>query len=116
MDYSMISMVEHLVPISEFSKGKTAHIFDDVKNNNSEYIVLKNNQPTAVLISVDEYKRVKQLEAYLEKIDEEMLLTQAIAAQKGIKQEDAISLKDLMVKYQIDPAEVEKAIESVEIE
>ena len=116
MELDVVNMIERLVPVSEFSKGKTAHIFDDVKNNNSEYIILKNNQPTAVLISLDEYKKVKRLGAYLEQVDEKMLFEQALKAQSSFKQEDAITMDELMKEYGINPAEVEKAMESVEIE
>ena len=116
MELDIVRMVDRLIPVSEFSKGKTAHIFDDVKNNNSEYIVLKNNQPTAVLISVDEYKKVKQLGAYLEQVDEQMLFEQALKAQASFNQKDAISLEKLIEKHGLDPAEVNAAVESVEIE
>ena len=116
VELDIVRMVERLIPVSEFSKGKTSHIFDDVKNNNSEYIILKNNQPTAVLISIDEYKKVKQLTAYLEQVDEQMLFEQAREAQASFKQEDTISLGELMKKHGLDPAEVNAAVESVEIE
>ena len=116
MNLDIVNMVERLIPVSEFSKGKTSHIFDDVKNNNSEYIILKNNQPTAVLISVEEYKKVKQLGAYLEQVDERMLFQQAVKAQAGFNPNDAITMSELMKEYGISPAEVDKAMESVEIE
>jgi len=116
VELDIIRMVDRLIPVSEFSKGKTAHIFDDVKNNNSEYIVLKNNQPTAVLISVDEYKKVKQLGAYLEQVDEKMLFEQALKAQASFNQKDTVTMDELMKEYGISLAEVEEAMESVEIE
>jgi len=116
MELDIVRMVDRLIPVSEFSKGKTAHIFDDVKNNNSEYIVLKNNQPTAVLISVDEYKKVKQLGAYLEQVDEKILFEQALKAQASFNQEDAVTMDELVKEYDISPSEVEEAMGSVEIE
>jgi len=112
----VIRMVERLVPVSDFSKGKTSHIFDDVKNNNAEYIILKNNQPTAVLISMEDYKKVKRLQMYLERIDDEILFARAIKAQSRFVQEEALSLEEIMIKHGIDPAEVDAAVESVEIE
>ena len=53
MSFAFANMTEKLIPISDFSQGKAGKIFNDVAQNNSEYIVLKNNQPTAVLISVN---------------------------------------------------------------
>ena len=52
IDYGLLNFTQHLVPISDFSRGKTAQLFDDVKNNNTEYVVLKNNQPTAMVIAM----------------------------------------------------------------
>ena len=60
MKASLIDFTERLVPISDFSQGKAGKIFNDVAENNKEYIVLKNNQPTAVLISMQEYKEVQE--------------------------------------------------------
>lgn len=68
MNLSILELTEKLVPISDFSQGKAGKIFNDVHNNNSEYIVMKNNQPTAVVISVEAYKemqeKIARLEAY----------------------------------------------------
>lgn len=58
MDNEILNFTERLIPISDFSKGKTSRIFDDVKNNHTEYIVLKNNQPTAMVISLDSYREL----------------------------------------------------------
>ncbi|MDD6797160.1 MAG: type II toxin-antitoxin system Phd/YefM family antitoxin [Bacteroides sp.] len=73
MNISILELTEKLVPISDFSQGKAGKIFNDVHNNNSEYIVMKNNQPTAVVISVDAYRemqeKIARLEAYKNRIE-----------------------------------------------
>lgn len=78
MSMALMDFAERLVPISDFSQGKAGKIFSDVAENNNEYIVLKNNQPTAVLVSVKEYrdtqKKVAKLEELLEKIENIRLL------------------------------------------
>lgn len=78
MSMALMDFTERLVPISDFSQGKAGKIFSDVAENNNEYIVLKNNQPTAVLVSVKEYrdtqKKVAKLEELLEKIENIRLL------------------------------------------
>lgn len=70
-----ISLVNNFVSVSEFSQGKANKIFNDVYNNNQEYVVVKNNKPTAVVISVEEFeemnKKIERLEAFAEKIKEE---------------------------------------------
>ena len=61
----ILNFADKLIPISDFSKGKTAQIFEDVKNNNAEYIVLKNNQPTALTIIVKWQIRQQRWNYYL---------------------------------------------------
>lgn len=68
-----IDLVNNFVSVSEFSQGKANRIFNDVAANHQEYVVVKNNKPTAVVISVEEYQkmndRIKRLEAYAEKME-----------------------------------------------
>lgn len=44
------NILQSLVPISQFNKGKAAQIFDRLRTE-KELIVLKNNQPSAVILS-----------------------------------------------------------------
>lgn len=78
MSITLLDLTERLVPISDFSQGKAGKIFNDVAENNNEYIILKNNQPTAVLLSVKEYREIQEksarLEALLEKVENIRLL------------------------------------------
>ena len=60
MSMALIEFTERLVPISDFSQGKAGKIFSDVSENDHEYIILKNNQPTAVLLSIKEYKAIQE--------------------------------------------------------
>ncbi len=73
MNPTLLDLTERLVPISDFSQGKAGKIFNDVAQNNNAYIVLKNNQPTAVVLSVKEYRetqeKLSRLERLLEKIE-----------------------------------------------
>jgi prevent-host-death family protein len=73
MSMELVEFTEKLVPISDFSQGKAGKIFNDVAENNSEYIVLKNNQPTAVVISIQKYSetqnKLSKLERLLENIE-----------------------------------------------
>ena len=43
-----INLVNNFVSVSEFSQGKANKIFNDVAENHQEYLVMKNNKPTAV--------------------------------------------------------------------
>lgn len=53
--------LQSLVPISQFNKGQAAKIFDRL-HSEKELIVLKNNQPSAVLLSPEEYTRLTEIE------------------------------------------------------
>ena len=68
MSMALVEFAEKLVPISDFSQGKAGKIFSDVAENNNEYIVLKNNQPTAVVMSIKEYVETQKKVSKLEKL------------------------------------------------
>ncbi|MDD6217146.1 MAG: type II toxin-antitoxin system Phd/YefM family antitoxin [Roseburia sp.] len=54
-------LLQSLVPISQFNKGQAAKIFDRLRSE-KELIVLKNNQPSAVILSPEEYTRLTEIE------------------------------------------------------
>ena len=54
-------LLQSLVPISQFNKGQAAKIFDRL-HSERELIVLKNNQPSAIILSPDEYTRLTEIE------------------------------------------------------
>lgn len=53
--------LQSLVPISQFNKGQAAKIFDRL-HSEKELIVLKNNQPSAIILSPEEYTRLTEIE------------------------------------------------------
>lgn len=53
--------LQSLVPISQFNKGQAAKIFDRLHSEKA-LIVLKNNQPSAVILSLEEYTRLTEIE------------------------------------------------------
>lgn len=53
--------LQSMVPISQFNKGQAAKIFDRL-HSEKELIVLKNNQPSAVILSPEEYTRLTEIE------------------------------------------------------
>lgn len=54
-------LLKSLVPISQFNKGQAAKIFDRL-HSERELIVLKNNQPSAIILSPEEYTRLTEIE------------------------------------------------------
>lgn len=54
-------LLQSLVPISQFNKGQASKIFDRLRFE-KELIVLKNNQPSAIILSPEEYTRLIEIE------------------------------------------------------
>ena len=82
--------------------------------------IIRETKGKAVLfsfsVSMEEFNYRVQFEPFLDKVDELILLEQATLAQDAFNQADAVTLSELMEKYGLDPAEVNAAAESVEIE
>lgn len=116
MNAELLQLTERLIPISDFSQGKASKIFSDVAKNNHEYIVLKNNQPTAVLLSIQEYRetqeKISRLEKLLEKIENLKLLSLA----EDRTNDETTSLEDYVKKQNISLSELEQLSECVELE
>lgn len=54
-------LLQSLVPISQFNKGQASKIFDRL-HSERELIVLKNNQPSAIILFPEEYTRLTEIE------------------------------------------------------
>lgn len=54
-------VLNSLVPITQFNKGQASRIFDRLRTER-HLIVLKNNVPTAVILSPEEYERLCSIE------------------------------------------------------
>ena len=57
-------MLDNIIPISDFSRGKASQAFERASNG-SRVIVTRNNTPTAVIVSPEEYKRRAEAEENL---------------------------------------------------
>ena len=52
-------LLDRLVPVSEFNHGGASKAFNSVSDGNP-LVVLKNNKPSAVIISPDDYRRLTE--------------------------------------------------------
>lgn len=111
-----ISLLNNFVSVSDFSQGKANKIFKDVSENDKEYVVLKNNKPAAVVVSVSEYEkkneRIKRLETIVERILDLHLLYMA----ENRNTDDAISFEEAVKEEGFSMEELELLAESVNIE
>ena len=81
--------LQSLVPISQFNKGQAAKIFDRL-HSEKELIVLKNNQPSAVILSLEEYTRLTEIE------EDYFLLLEANRRIEEIGDKKTVSLDSVM--------------------
>ena len=105
---TMANVLQSMVPISQFNKGQASKIFDRL-HEESELIVLKNNQPSAIILSPEEYKRLLDIEEdyYLlieaerriaKNGDKETIPVDMIVERLGIKKEEFEGLEDVDIE------------------
>lgn len=62
------NIVNQIVSISCFNKGQAAKIFDRLKTD-KQMVVVKNNNPVAVVMSIEEYQNISEKLSKTEKAD-----------------------------------------------
>lgn len=101
-------VLNSLISITQFNKGQASKIFDRLRTER-QLVVLKNNAPSAVILSPEEYERLAEIEE-----DYHLLLL----AQQRIANSDmgrTVTFNDAMVDLGISETELNEA-EDVEIE
>ena len=58
---AMTNILNSLVSITQFNKGQATKIFDRLKEE-KRLVVLKNNTPSAVILSPEEFERISEIE------------------------------------------------------
>ena len=91
-----------LVSITQFNKGQASRIFDRL-NTEKQLIVLKNNVPSAVILSPEEYIRLSEI------AEDYYLLTEAQARLKNNEGKKAMSFSEVMQSCGITEYDVENA-------
>lgn len=101
--------LQSLVPISQFNKGQAAKIFDRL-HSEKELIVLKNNQPSAVILSLEEYTRLTEIEEdyFLlleanrrieENGDKKTVSLDSVMDHLGISKEELLDAEDVDIEW-----------------
>ncbi|MBQ4284177.1 MAG: type II toxin-antitoxin system Phd/YefM family antitoxin [Lachnospira sp.] len=116
MSLALAEFTKKLVPISDFSQGKAGKIFSDVADNNSEYIVLKNNQPTAVVISIEEYRVTQEKLAMFEKMMERVENMRLLKLAESRGGQASIEFEDIVAEEGFSMEELLQLAECVEFE
>ena len=110
------NFLTRLIPISQFNKGQASKIFDRLRSE-PELIVLKNNQPSAVILAPDEYIRLTEIEEDYNLLIGSRKLPPAVSRQRLAANKDkaAIPAADVMKHFGISDADLEE-VEEPEIE
>lgn len=102
------NILHSLVSITQFNKGQASKIFDRLKNE-AQIIVLKNNLPSAIILSPEEYERILEIE------ENYKLLLMATERISNGKLENVISESDMLRELNLTEDDINNA-EDVEIE
>jgi PHD/YefM family antitoxin component YafN of YafNO toxin-antitoxin module len=101
-------LLQNLVSISQFNKGQAAKIFDRL-HTEKELIVLKNNQPSAIILSPEEYTRLTEIE------EDYFLLLEANKRMEAQGKNETVSFDSVMSNLGISEDELSD-MENVDIE
>lgn len=101
-----INVLNSLVPITQFNRGQASRIFDRLRTE-KQLIVLKNNQPAAVILSPEEFSRLSEIE------EDYLLLLEA--NQRLADNNTFSSMEETMKELNISQEEL-AAAEDVELE
>ncbi len=97
--------LDNIVPITLFNRGQASRIFSEVKNGGPK-VVMKNNEPEAVLLSPEYYKwLMEQVEDYelaqltLERLENDdpakTISDEKMMAEFGITREEIDAMEDV---------------------
>jgi prevent-host-death family protein len=102
--------LDHIISVSDLGRGKASKVIQNVNVKKEQFIVVKNNKPQAVIISVDEYNELLEVREELE------LLLEATKRVKNKNENDYVDFKDILKEFSITEEELDEIEDSVEIE
>jgi prevent-host-death family protein len=103
-------IIGKLISVSDLSRGMASKIIQKVGKDKEQYIVVKNNKPEAVILSVDEYMELMEAKEDLE------LMQLAESRMRNYVPEETASHDDILNRYNIKEEKLDKLMETVEIE
>jgi prevent-host-death family protein len=94
--------LNHMISVSELGRGKASKIIQLVESQKEQYIVVKNNKPQAIIMSIEEYNDL------LEKKEELELLLLASKRVSESSKDNYISFKDVLDEAGITEDELDE--------
>ena len=102
------NLLQSLVPITQFNRGQASRIFDRLRTE-KQLVVLKNNQPSAIILSPEEYERLAEIE------ENYLLLMEASERLKKNEGKNSIPFADVRSNLGITEQELNET-EDIDIE
>ncbi len=98
----MVSYTQNeLLSITDFTKS-LSKVLGDIKEHTVEKIgVLKNNKLEAIVISTDEYERLKEIEKFMHELEDKEIAN-IIKSRKETSQSEYISMDEMAKKFDIE--------------
>ena len=94
-------LLQSLVSITQFNRGQASRIFDRL-HSERQLIVLKNNQPSAVILSPEEYARLAEIE------EDYTLLLEANRRLEEIQENPSLSFQTVLDDLGLSEADLEE--------
>lgn len=95
------NLLHCLIPITQFNRGQASRIFDRLRTE-KQLIVLKNNQPSAVILSPEEYERLSEIE------ENYLLLMEASERLKRSESKESIPFETVLAHLGITEQEIDE--------
>lgn len=95
------NLLHCLIPITQFNRGQASRIFDRLRTE-KQLIVLKNNQPSAVILSPEEYERLSEIE------ENYLLLMEASERLKRSEGKESIPFETVLAHLGITEQEIDE--------
>ncbi len=102
--------LDHMISVSELGRGQASKVVQDVEQNKEQYIVVKNNKPQAIIISIDEYMNLMEAR---EELDLFMIAQKRMNDGSGGA---TIEFNDVLEELGISLDELDKIKDKVELE
>lgn len=99
---SIGSVMKSVIPISRLNKGEASKVFEEVRRDGVK-IVMKNNDPSCVLVSPERYIEMEEL------LEDYLLADEAERREKMTACPKTISHEDILTRYGITKEEIDAA-------
>lgn len=100
--------INHMISVSDLGRGQASRVIQDVEKSKEQYIVVKNNKPQAVLISIEEYMSLMESKEELE-----LLL---VANDRMKIQKESIDFEQILDEFGLTENELDQIESDVDIE